>query len=146
MKKYLVTIVAVALALINTGCAKKSDNKATITQYMTATISGNTFTASTVAAVTGTVGGANMITISGTSGTQEIDLSIIGYNNIPANFPMTFSGTGATLTQDGKTFLQQAYGEIDITTISGKTITGKFNFVATDSTSVTNGTFQATLP
>jgi hypothetical protein len=147
MKKSIAFSLLVATIILLDGCSKKSSNNTSAPSTMTATVGGSNFTSNTTGAVQGTIGGVNDLTITGMNSSIQIVIDVWGYNNATGSFPINTtmaSGTSTASYNPGTTLGTQkaaVSGNVTITGISGGAITGTFNFVATDSTNVSNGNF-----
>jgi len=150
MKRYFTYCLAIMISFLFVACSKKNTNTKPAAS-MTATVGGTNFISTTTGAVQGLIGGVNDLTITGNNGSDLITLDVWGYNHSAGSFPISASsssGTSAASYNTGSTLATQkdaVYGTVTITNVSsGGTITGNFNFVASDSTHVSNGNFTVT--
>lgn len=150
MKKSITLCIVATSIVLLVSCIKKS-NGTSYTSTMTSTIGGSNYTANSVGGLQGTINGVNDLTITGTNGSIMIVLNVWGYNNAPGSFPIGTSSAAGTSTASynpGTTLSTQksaVRGNVTITGISGGVVSGTFNFVATDSTNVSNGNFAVKL-
>jgi hypothetical protein len=146
--KQSITFCLIVATLILFGSCSKKNNNTSFNATMTATVGANSFTSTSTGAVQGTIGGVNDLTITGKSSSILIAIDVWGYNNATGSFPISTTMTSGTSTASynpGSTLSTQVnavHGNVTITSTSGGVITGTFNFVASDSTTVSGGNFS----